>query len=397
MRRRGVTPPVAESPRPAAPPRRVTPPAAPPPPRRPRRELPPAARGPSYAGRRILALLVVLLVGLVVYAGLKTFQPFHGDARGAVRVKIAPGSSAGEIARTLEQHGVIASRTFFSLNATLTGRRGDLRPGTYTFARDMSYGTVLDALGKGPRAKVIKTFKLTLPEGLSVKELASRIKQADVSGDYVKAAQSPAALRRARALGLPRGAKTAEGFLFPATYDLPEGASADNLVAQQLAAFRDNFASVDLRRAQHKNLTRYDVVIIASMVEREAQRDRERPLVAAVIYNRLHDGMVLGIDATTRYEYGNWTDPLTQSQLGTDSPYNTRLNRGLPPTPIGNPGLASLKAAAHPAHVPYLYYVVKPGTCGRHSFSSTDAQFQRDVAAYNAARDRAGGKSPTTC
>jgi UPF0755 protein len=138
-------------------------------------------------------------------------------------------------------------------------------------------------------------------------------------------------------------------------------------------------------------------VVIASMVEREAQLDQERPLIAAVIYNRLHQGMVLGIDATTRYEYDNWTQPLLQSQLDADTPYNTRLNRGLPPTPIGNPGLASLKAAAHPAKASYLYYVVKPGTCGRHNFSSTDAEFQRDRAAYDAARERAGGQSPTTC
>jgi uncharacterized YceG family protein len=354
-------------------------------------------RSTSYTGRRIVALLVVLLVGAAVFVANKTFQPFHGDARGAVRVRIAPGSSVGEIAKTLQARGVIASTTYFSLNATLTGRRGGLRPGTYTLAHDMRYGTVLDALTKGPRAKVIKTFKLTLPEGLSIAELAARIGGAGVSGDYEKAAKAPAALRRAHALGLPGDAKTAEGFLFPATYDLPEGAAATDLVTQQLKAFKANFAGVDLRRAKSKNLTRYDIVVIASMVEREAQLDRERPLVAAVIYNRLHEGMVLGIDATTRYEYDNWTKPLLQSQLDADTPYNTRLNRGLPPTPIGNPGLASLQAAAHPAKVPYLYYVVKPGTCGRHSFSSTDAQFERDVAAYDAARERAGGKSPTTC
>jgi uncharacterized YceG family protein len=354
-------------------------------------------RGPSYTGRRITALIVVLVVGAAVFVAFKTFQPFHGDARGAVRVRIEPGSSVGDIGKTLAARGIIDSSTYFTLNATLTGRRGGLRPGTYTLARGMRYGTVLDALTKGPRVKVIKTFKLTLPEGLSISELAPRIKQAGISGDYEKAARAPETLRRARALGLPRDGETPEGFLFPATYDLPEGATAEDLVAQQLNAFRDNFAGVGMRQAKNKNLTRYDVVIIASMVEREAQLDRERPLVAAVIYNRLSAGMVLGIDATTRYEYENWTDPLLQSQLDADTPYNTRLNRDLPPTPIGNPGLASLKAAAHPAKVPYLYYVVKPGTCGRHNFSSTDAEFQRDVAAYDAAREQAGGKSPTTC
>jgi uncharacterized YceG family protein len=132
------------------------------------------------------------------------------------------------------------------------------------------------------------------------------------------------------------------------------------------------------------------------MIEREAQLPRERRLVSAVIYNRLHDGIPLSIDATIRYATGNWTRPLRESELNRDSPYNLRKHTGLPPTPIGNPGLASLQAAANPAHVRYLYYVVKPGTCG-HAFSSTDAQFQRDVRRYNQARARNGGNSPTKC
>ena len=107
--------------------------------------------------------------------------------------------------------------------------------------------------------------------------------------------------------------------------------------------------------------------------------------------------MPLGIDATIRYAENNWTRPLRVSELERDTPYNTRINTGLPPTPIGNPRLASLKAAANPAREDYLFYVVKPGTCGEHAFSSSDAQFARDQARYNAAREEAGGKSPTTC
>jgi UPF0755 protein len=168
-------------------------------------------------------------------------------------------------------------------------------------------------------------------------------------------------------------------------------------VRRQLAAFDDTLAQVDQSYARRKNLTTFDVVTIAAMVEREAQQPRERKLVAAVIYNRLKQGIPLGIDATIRYATGNWQQPLTQSQLATDSPYNTRTNAGLPPGPIGNPGLASLQAAARPARVGYLYYVVKPGTCGEHAFSSTSAEFERDRQRYNEARDAAGGQSPTKC
>ncbi len=139
------------------------------------------------------------------------------------------------------------------------------------------------------------------------------------------------------------------------------------------------------------------MLIIASMVEREAQLASERPKIAAVIYNRLREGISLGIDATIRYALDNWTRPLKESELHIDSPYNTRDRKGLPPTPIGNPGLASIRAAAKPANVDYRYYVVAPGKCGTHAFSSSKEQFDRDSARYNQAREAAGGKSPTTC
>jgi uncharacterized YceG family protein len=215
-------------------------------------------------------------------------------------------------------------------------------------------------------------------------------------GDYL-AASARGALLPYRRYGVEQPPPSLEGFLFPATYELRNGASASALVARQLAAFRDNFAGVSMGYARRKNLTVYDVVTIASMVERETRLARERPLVAAVIYNRLREGQPLGIDATIRFATGNWTRPLTASELALDSPYNTRTRAGLTPTPIGNPGLASLRAAAHPARVPYMYYVVKPGTCGEHAFSTTAAEFERDQQRYNAAREAAGGRSPTKC
>ena len=139
------------------------------------------------------------------------------------------------------------------------------------------------------------------------------------------------------------------------------------------------------------------MLIIASMIEREVLVLKDRRLISAVIYNRLRRGIPLGIDATLRYRLNNWTRPLRQSELNTNSDYNTRKVQGLPPTPIGNPGLASIQAAANPASVKYLFYVVKPCGNGAHAFSATDAQFQKDVAAYNAARTRRGGKDPSRC
>jgi uncharacterized YceG family protein len=336
-------------------------------------------------------------IGFALWAINATFQPFHGEGTGQVQVTVPPGADAGRIGELLAGEGVVDSATFFNVNATLTLRRGKLRPGSYTLARGMSYGHAIEALMQGPKAKVVKTFSVTIPEGRSRREIVPIVKKAGLDGDYMKATASRATLRRARALGLPRAAKSPEGFLFPATYELVVGAKVQDLVDKQLDAFENAFAELDLRYARSKQLTRHDIVIIASMIEREAQIDRERPLISAVIYNRLKQGIPLGIDATIRYELGNWSRPLLVSELKRDTPFNTRLNRGLTPTAIGNPGLASLRAAARPAKVDYLFYVVKPGTCGEHAFSSSDAEFDRDVAHYNAERAKAGGKSPTKC
>jgi UPF0755 protein len=369
-------------------------------PRRPpaRRPLPPR-RPPvsrTHGRRRLGAVLALLLLFGALYLLNATFQPLHGDGEGAVAVTVPAGADAGRIGELLAERGVVDSGTFFQVNATVTGRRGRLRPGDYTLRRGMTYAGAIAALVQGPKAKVVKTVDIGVPEGLSIREAAARVDREPLEGSYLKAARSRRTLERARELGAPARARTAEGFLFPATYTLVAGAPARNLVERQLAAFEDNFAKVDLSFARRKNLTRYDVLIIASMIERETGVDRERPLIASVIYNRLKDGIPLGIDATIRYFENNWTEPLVQSELERDSPYNTRLNRGLPPTPIGNPGLASIKAAADPARSRFIYYVAKPGTCG-HAFSSTDAEFAADVQRYNAARDAKGGKSPTEC
>ena len=359
--------------------------------------LPPHSPAPRRFSRRLLALLALLGIGAALYAINATFQPLHGDGTDSVAVRIPEGAGAAEIGELLQARGVVADARFFELNATLTLRRGDLRAGRYVLRRDMSNGQAIEALMQGPKVRVVKTFNVTIPEGRTRREAAPLVREAGVGGRYMRATSSRAVLRRVRRLGAPRGTRTPEGFLFPATYELRVGANAPALVDRQLDAFKQNFGSLDLRYARRKNLTRYDVVTIASMVEREAQLDRERPLIAAVIYNRLKLGMPLGIDATIRYVENNWSRPLLQSELDRDTPYNSRLHTGLPPTPIGNPGLASLKAAARPAKVDHLFYVVKPGTCGAHAFSSTDVQRQRDVARYEAARAANGGRSPDTC
>lgn len=237
--------------------------------------------------------------------------------------------------------------------------------------------------------------RVLIPEGETRRQIAARAHAAGLRGSYLTASKRSSLLNPSH-YGAPSSNRpNLEGFLFPATYDLYRGDPASRLVHEQLIAFTERFGDEEVRRARELHITPYELLIIASMVEREAQLPGDRAKVAAVIYNRLHLNMPLGIDATIRYALHDYTRPLTTAQLALDSPYNTRLHRGLPPTPIDNPGLASIHAAAHPTHVGYLYYVAGADGCGEQVFSTTNAQFERDAAAYREALAANGGRVPT--
>lgn len=239
-----------------------------------------------------------------------------------------------------------------------------------------------------------RVVKVTIPEGYTRAHIAALAKDEGLKGDYLTATVRSSHLHPTR-YGAPRSTPNLEGFLFPATYDLDAGASVRRLVDEQLAAFQENFGAAEIHRAHSLGITPYQLLVIASMIEREAEVQRDRPLIAAVIYNRLRQGTPLGIDATIRYALNDFAQPLTEAQLRDPSPYNTRLHHGLPPTPIANPGLASIHAAAHPAHVSYLYYVAAADGCGEHVFSSSYAQFEHDAAAYREAVAKNHGRVPT--
>ncbi len=352
-----------------------------------------ADRRQQYRRRRLAALGVLLAIVIGLWFLLSLFQPFAGDGEGEVGVRIPNGAGVSEIGQLLEDEEVISSSFFFGLRARLSGGSDDLKAGEYTLKRGMSNASALEALTVAPVAA--DASSITIAEGQARSEIAPIVKDAGLDGDYEQATES--------FRGFDPGdyeaedADSLEGFLFPSTYELERDATVDDLVADQLETFEDEFKKVDLAQAEKANLTPYDVLIIASMVEREAMISDERPIVASVIYNRLSDGIPLGIDATIRFATENWTEPLTQSELAIDSPYNTREIAGLPPGPIGNPGLDSIEAAANPDETDYLYYVVKPGTCGEHVFTETDAEFQAAVDEYNSERAAAGGQSPTDC
>jgi len=241
-------------------------------------------------------------------------------------------------------------------------------------------------------APAIANLSIIFPEGLNVREMGERV--AAVRKIAIAKRGVTPRLTRVRYLAAVAQARppkafladwkhgSMEGFLFPALYEFTQFTNGRDLVADQLAAFSKNFAQLNLAYARSKNLTPYDVLKIASMIEKETVAPRERKLVAAVIYNRLHHKMPLGIDATLRYGLNiPGTKSLTKAAIASDNPYNSRRFTGLPPTPVANPGLASIRAAAHPAAVDYLYYVRIPGT-KRHFFTASETEFLRKVCQF---------------
>ncbi|MSO41866.1 MAG: endolytic transglycosylase MltG [Solirubrobacterales bacterium] len=413
-----AAPPTAQQP--AAPPPAPQQPAAPPPPAQPspapeaaqaaprRKRAPRADQAPPpsgdkvpsgrggrarYGRRRILAIVLGIVGVLFLWFLVALFQPFAGDGQGEgrVAVEIPQGAPAKQVADLLDEKGVISSSRLFQIRLKLSGKSGEIITGPLAMASGMSYGAAIDRL----TGQTSEEGRLSLPEGYSRDQFAPLVQGAGVSGDYLAASKSHKGFNPAT-----YGAESPsslEGFLFPATYDVKPGETADDLVAEQLQAFQANVGQVNLKYAKSKNLNVYDILKIASMINREVTVQKEAPLVAAVIYNRLSRGEPLAIDATTRYEFKNYTQPITQAQLESSSLYNTRTHAGLPPTPIGNPGLAAIRAAAHPANVNYIFYVVKPGTCGEHAFTDNLAEFNKLVEQYNSARTAAGGDSPTSC
>lgn len=224
-----------------------------------------------------------------------------------------------------------------------------------------------------PSASTSKTVDVLFIEGLRRTEMADIVQEKTgiPAADYIAATDPSKVGQRLAGTKKPT---SLEGFLFPATYPVDPAKPVQDLVDYQVSTYEQRTATVDYSAAKRKNLTKYDVLIIASLVEREASTYRERRMVAGVIENRLRARMRLDIDATVQYAVGSWKAELTKADLDTDSPYNTRKFPGLPPGPICNPGLDSIKAAANPLPSKYLYYVSRNDGTDLHWFATTEAE-----------------------
>lgn len=286
-------------------------------------------------------------------------------------VVVPQGATVGEVGRQLAGAGVIDNALAFRLLARLRGQESAVRAGEYRFAAHRTLDEVLRALVTGGAQVAVW---VTIPEGYTTRQIAARLGDAGVgsAGDYARAfARDTIVLDGTRT-------KSMEGFLFPSTYLIPLGSSPALVERQMTSEFFQQLPRDAARQARRLHVSVPQAVAVASLVEREAKAEADRPLIASVVYNRLRLRMPLQIDATIEYALPEHKAALSFADLKIDSPFNTYTHAGLPPTPIANPGRPSLEGALHPANTAYLYYVY----CGqgRHVFADTLAQHEANVA-----------------
>jgi len=287
-------------------------------------------------------------------------------------VSFPVGSGIRKLAQELKSAGIIRSSWHFILVSRLRGQARRLKAGDYRLNDGMTPAQILRKLVAGD----VDYRRFVLPEGYSIYQAAELLEQNGYfkKDAFLDACRDPALLRR---VGIPGG--SVEGFLYPATYNLPRGANEEQFVSQMVETFNKTYAGLTGEK-DGSGPSRREIVILASIIEKEAVSPDEKPLIASVFYNRLRLGMPLQSDPTAVYGVRAFAGKVTKADIGRRSRYNTYLIPGLPPGPIGNPGSDALRAALHPARTAYLYFVARQD--GTHQFSRTLDEHNRAVNRY---------------
>ncbi len=328
----------------------------------------------------LLLLLVAFGVAAWLYSGVD--RPYKGYSGTEQFVEIPQGAHSSTIARRLVDAGVVKDTTTFRIALWVSGQGRRLQAGEYRFDQPITARQVVWKIARGE----VYVIPITFPEGLTIKQMAAiwEEKGFGAAADFARAAKNAKLIE-----ALDPEAKDLEGYLFPDTYTLPRKTTAEQLVARMVTDFQKAMTPDMQDAADARGLTVRQFVTLASIVEKETGNKDERPLVAAVYSNRLKLGMGLQCDPTVIYALdraGRYKGNLTHEDLQFDSPYNTYKYSGLPPGPIASPGRASLAAAAHPADVPYLYFVSRND--GTHAFATTLDEHNRNVDQFQRHRGR---------
>jgi UPF0755 protein len=328
-------------------------------------------------GRVLAPLLALVLLAVLGAGGYKLYRHFQspdftGPGTGEVTVQVLSGDTATSLAPRLVKAGVVASTSSFISAAKSSSNPDGLEPGFFRLRHHMN-SAIAYSLLINPKSRIQSV--VAIPEGLRETQILTTLEQ--------KTGTSPSAFTKAlkdtAALGLPSYANgNPEGFLFPATYTFNPGTSALSMLQTMVARYNQEAASINITAAaKTAQLTPNQVITVASILEAEAGSPKYYADVAEVIYNRLNQGMFLGLDSTVNYALHRFGVSLTQSQLNVNSPYNTFIHKGLPPGPIDSPGNAAIEAALHPNHGDLLYFVTVNIKTGLTKFATTAAGFQQ--------------------
>ena len=336
----------------------------------------------------VMALVVILLaVGLSLVLFFVR-APYQGYAGEDVVVSIAPRTPSLSIFAVLEERGVLRDARLGMVALKIFHRGKTLKAGEYRFAGARTPEQVVLSIVAGD----VVTYRITVPEGFTAEEVFTLFASQGFStlGDYQALFQKPGDLE-----GLPKDAPTLEGFLFPDTYTITRSMGAREILGAMTRQFTRRLPEGFEQKARAQGMSMLEATTLASLVEKETAVAAERPIVSGVYRNRLRKGMLLQCDPTTIYalkRLGIWRGSLARSELAVDEPYNTYVRQGLPPGPICNPGIASLRAAIGPADVPFLYFVAAGD--GSHRFSADYEEQQRNAARYHEARRAARAMAP---
>lgn len=333
----------------------------------------------------VIVLLIIIIAGVAIY-GWNAMQPTAASSE-PVAYTLAEGTSTAKLAGDLESKGIIRNDFAFRMYLRWNNEGKAFKAGDYEFTPGMTYEQIVTKLNNA-EVVVPKTMKFTIPEGYTVTQIADKLSSAGYvdRDEFLKLVDDPSQFKQARDWKVPTGngiLHPLEGYLFPATYDLPLDSTPQDVIANMLAGTRSNLATIDNfdQKLKARSMTLHQLLTEASLIEREVVVPDERAEVAGVINNRIKQGMRLQIDATVQYALGKQKQRLLYSDLKIDSPYNTYLHDGLPPGPIANPGIEAIKAALEPKTSDYLYYVTKKDGSGGHLFAKTYAEHQKNIAA----------------
>lgn len=319
--------------------------------------------------------IIATFVGGAIYCAHYILTPVGGQ--NSIKMHIAEGTSASEVAMELERGRIVRNSLLFKLLLKTTGTDKAIKPGDYVFTQKQTMMEILHILKTGNMTQRL----VTIPEGLTISQMAELLQEKGI----VRKEDFLAAVKNGDFLVNGGKRKTLEGFLLPDTYDFPPNYTASDIIKKMIREFENRVvpAYIEKQKSLPINLTLDEVVIMASLVEREAKIPDERPIIASVYYNRLKKGMLLQCDATIQYALGENKPVLTYDDLKIDSPYNTYIHKGLPPTAIANPGINSIKAVLAPRKTNYLFYVrndVKND--GSHVFTSTLEEHNEAIRKY---------------